>query len=106
MRVRAEEVERLRTDPANRVIDSRAPERYRGDVEPIDPVAGHIPGAINYYNLSNINPDGGTFLRPEALRAKFQALLGDTPSTQVVTYCGSGVAAAHNLLAMEIAGLS
>lgn len=105
MSVRAEEVERLRADPAYRLIDSRAPERYRGEVEPLDPVAGHIPGAANLYSLSNVNPDG-TFLAPEVLRAKFQALLGDVPPSQAITYCGSGVAAAHNLLAMEIAGLS
>lgn len=105
MMVTADEVERLRTDPACRLIDSRAPERYRGEVEPIDPVAGHIPGAVNHYNLSNVNDDG-TFLAPEALRATFRALLGEVPTSQVMTYCGSGVAAAHNLLAMEVAGLS
>ncbi len=104
MRVRVEEVERRRTDPAWRVIDSRAPERYRGEVEPLDPVAGHIPGAVHHYNLSNVNADG-THLAPEELRAKFLALLGDVPATNVVTYCGSGVAAAHNVLAMEVAGL-
>ena len=104
MLVTADEVERLRQDPAYRLIDSRAPERYRGEVEPIDLVAGHIPGAVNHYNLSNVNPDG-TFPAPEVLRAKFLALLGDVPPSKVVTYCGSGVAAAHNLLAMEIAGL-
>ncbi len=105
LRVGAEEVERLRADPAYRLIDSRAPERYRGEVEPLDPVAGHIPGAINLYNLSNVNPEG-TFLAPETLRAKFQALLGSTPAANAITYCGSGVAAAHNVLAMEVAGLS
>ena len=104
MRVDAGAVEQLRADPAYRLIDSRAPERYRGEVEPLDPVAGHIPGAVNHYNLSNANPDG-TFLAPEALRAKFLALLNDVPPENVVMYCGSGVAAAHNVLAMEIAGL-
>jgi thiosulfate/3-mercaptopyruvate sulfurtransferase len=105
MRVTVEDVERVRLDPARLVIDARAPERYRGEVEPLDPVAGHIPGAANLYSLSNVNPDG-TFLAPNILRAKFQALLGDVPPSQAITYCGSGVAAAHNLLAMEIAGLS
>jgi thiosulfate/3-mercaptopyruvate sulfurtransferase len=105
MRVTVEDVERVRLDPAHLVIDARAPERYRGEVEPLDPVAGHIPGAANLYSLSNVNPDG-TFLAPNILRAKFQALLGDVPPSQAITYCGSGVAAAHNLLAMEIAGLS
>jgi thiosulfate/3-mercaptopyruvate sulfurtransferase len=104
LRVSAEEVERLRADPAYRLIDSRAPERYRGEVEPLDPVAGHIPGAVNLYNLSNVNADG-TFLAPEALRAKFLALLDGAPSANAVAYCGSGVAAAHNVLAMEVAGL-
>jgi thiosulfate/3-mercaptopyruvate sulfurtransferase len=101
----AEEVERLRTDPGFRLIDSRAPERYRGEVEPLDPVAGHIPGAVNHYNLSNVNADG-TFRAPEELRAKFRAMLGEVPPSRAVLYCGSGVAAAHNLLAMEVAGLS
>lgn len=105
MRVSAEEVERLRADPAYRVMDSRAPERYRGEVEPIDPVAGHIPGAVNHFNLSNVNPDG-TFRSSEELRQKFLAVLGDAPPSNAVTYCGSGVAAAHNILAMEIAGLA
>jgi len=104
LRVEAEAVGRLRADPAYRLIDSRAPERYRGDVEPLDPVAGHIPGAVNLYNLSNVNPDG-TFRAPEALRAKFRAMLGDVPASNAITYCGSGVAAAHNILAMEVAGL-
>jgi thiosulfate/3-mercaptopyruvate sulfurtransferase len=99
-----EEIERLRQDPAYRLIDARAPERYRGEVEPFDPVAGHIPGAANLFNVSNVEADG-TFLAPEALRAKFLALLGDVPPANVVTYCGSGVAAAHNVLAMEVAGL-
>jgi len=105
MRVRAEEVERVRADPAYRLIDARAPERYRGEAEPLDPVAGHIPGALNLYNLSNVNADG-TFLAPEILRVRFLALLGDVPSSNAITYCGSGVAAAHDILAMEIAGLS
>jgi thiosulfate/3-mercaptopyruvate sulfurtransferase len=103
-RVTAEDVERLRADPAYRLIDSRTPERYRGEREPIDPVAGRIPGAVNVYNLSNVNVDG-TFLAPEALRAKFLSLLGDVPPENVVAYCGSGIAAAHNILALEYAGL-
>jgi thiosulfate/3-mercaptopyruvate sulfurtransferase len=105
MRATLPEVERLRSDNAHRLIDSRAPERYRGEAEPIDPVAGHIPGALNHYNLSNVRADG-TFLAPNELRAKFLSLLGDVPASNVVTYCGSGVAAAHNVLALEVAGLS
>lgn len=100
----AEDVERWREDPAFRIIDARAPERYRGEAEPIDPVAGHIPGARNGYNLAHVNADG-TFLAPAALRARFQALLDETPAANVVMYCGSGVAAAHNVLALEVAGL-
>ncbi len=102
--VTAADVDRLRQDPAYRLVDARAPERYRGEAEPIDPVAGHIPGAVNHYNALNVNPDG-TFLAPEALRARFLDLLGGAPPENVVAYCGSGVAAAHNLLALEIAGL-
>lgn len=105
LRLSAEAVEAIRIDPAYRLIDSRAPERYRGEVEPLDPVAGHIPGAVNLFNLSNVNSDG-TFLPPEVLRAKFAALLGEVPPSHAVTYCGSGVAAAHNILAMDIAGLT
>lgn len=104
MRLTAEAVEQLRADPAYRLIDSRAPERYRGEVEPIDPVAGHIPGAVNLFNLGNVHPDG-TFLAPEVLRAKFTALLGEAPPANTITYCGSGVAAAHTILALEVAGL-
>jgi thiosulfate/3-mercaptopyruvate sulfurtransferase len=94
----------VRSDASHRLIDSRAPERYRGETEPIDPVAGHIPGAVNHPNTANVNADGA-FLAPEALRAKFLALLGDVAPANSITYCGSGVAAAHNVLAMEHAGL-
>ena len=86
------------------LVDARAPERYRGDVEPIDPVAGHVPGALSRPFATNLAPEG-TFKRPEVLRAEFAALLRDTPLERVVHYCGSGVTACHNLLAMEIAGL-
>jgi thiosulfate/3-mercaptopyruvate sulfurtransferase len=104
MRLTVAEVEQVRADPAWRLVDARAPERYRGEVEPLDPVAGHIPGAVNHYNALNVNADG-TFRAPEELRARFLALLGDVPPERVVMYCGSGVAAAHNVLAMEVAGL-
>ena len=100
-----DDIERWRLDPGHLVVDARAPERYRGEQEPIDPVAGHIPGAVNYFNKNNHNPDG-TFLPSERLRAQWLARLGAVPPTKVATYCGSGVAAAHNLLAMEHAGLS
>ena len=83
------------------LIDARAPERYRGDVEPLDPVAGHIPGALNRPFNANLGADG-RFQAPETLRAAFAPLLG---AGEVVHQCGSGVTACHNLLAMEIAGL-
>jgi thiosulfate/3-mercaptopyruvate sulfurtransferase len=86
------------------LLDARAPERFRGDVEPIDPVAGHIPGAVSAPFLENIAADG-TFLSTDALQRRFRALFNDTPPDQVVCYCGSGVTAAHNVLAIKHAGL-
>jgi thiosulfate/3-mercaptopyruvate sulfurtransferase len=86
------------------LLDARGAERFRGDVEPLDPVAGHIPGAINRPFTQNLGPDG-TFKRAAALRAEFDALLHGVPAATVVHQCGSGVTACHNLLAMEIAGL-
>jgi len=83
------------------VIDARAPERYRGDVEPLDAVAGHIPGAVNRFFKDNLLPDG-RFKPAEQLRAEFGPLLDGRP---VVQQCGSGATACHNLLAMEVAGL-
>jgi len=91
-------------DPAWRLLDARAPARYRGEQEPIDPVAGHIPGAVNAPFAENLTPEG-TFRPPEQLRQRFEALLGDVPPERVICYCGSGVTAAHNLLAMAHAGL-
>jgi thiosulfate/3-mercaptopyruvate sulfurtransferase len=91
-------------DPGRRVIDARAPERFRGEVEPIDSVAGHIPGAINHPNARIIAADG-MFLSPAALRASFDSTLQDASPAAAVAYCGSGVAACHLLLALEHAGL-
>ena len=85
------------------VVDARAPERYRGETEPMDPVAGHIPGAINRYLGENLDIDG-TFKDARTLRREFDALLGDAKPDTVVHHCGSGVSACHNLLAMAIAG--
>jgi thiosulfate/3-mercaptopyruvate sulfurtransferase len=87
------------------LLDARAPARYRGEQEPIDPVAGRIPGAINRFNMDNVSPQG-TFKGAAQLKQEFQAVLGDRAPSEVVHYCGSGVAACHNLLAMEIAGLT
>jgi thiosulfate/3-mercaptopyruvate sulfurtransferase len=86
------------------LIDARAPARWRGEAEPIDPEAGRIPGALNRFNMDNIGPDG-TFKPAAALRAEFEQLLGGRAPSEVIHYCGSGVAACHNLLAMEAAGL-
>ena len=86
------------------VLDARTPERYRGEQEPIDPVAGHIPGARNRPWQRNLNPDQ-TFKSAAMLRQEFEAALGSTVPTRVAHQCGSGVTACHNLLAMEIAGL-
>jgi thiosulfate/3-mercaptopyruvate sulfurtransferase len=87
------------------LLDARAPARYRGEQEPIDPVAGRIPGARNRFNMDNVSPQG-TFKSAGQLKQEFQAVLGDRAPSEVVHYCGSGVAACHNLLAMEIAGLT
>ena len=85
------------------LVDARAGERFRGEVEPIDPVAGHIPGAASVPTAGNLAADG-TFLDPAALRQRFTDA-GVVPGRPVVAYCGSGVTAAHELLALEIAGL-
>ncbi len=92
-------------DPGVLLIDARAPERYRGEHEPIDPVAGHIPGAVNRFYRENLDPETERFLPPERLRAAFAALLGAIPPQQTIHYCGSGVTACHNLLAMAHAGM-
>ncbi len=98
------QVDTLRVDPAYRLFDSRAADRYRGENETIDPVAGHIPGAISLPYADNLNADG-TFLAPAVLKARFAAQLGQTPVERAVFYCGSGVTAAHNILAATHAGL-
>jgi thiosulfate/3-mercaptopyruvate sulfurtransferase len=86
------------------LLDARAPARYCGEQEPIDPVAGRIPGALNRFNNDNLTA-AGTFKPAEVLRQEFLAVLGDRPAAGAINYCGSGVSACHNLLAMEIAGL-
>ncbi len=87
------------------LVDARAPERYKGLTEPIDPVAGHIPGARNRLYKDNLLPDG-RFKPGQQLRQEFTALLSGTAPDHIVHQCGSGVSACHNLLAMEVAGLS
>ena len=86
------------------LLDARAPKRFRGEEEPMDPVAGHIPGAINRFWELNLNQNG-QFLPPEVLRTEFKGLLGQTAPQSIIGYCGSGVTSCHNLLAMEYAGL-
>ncbi|MDP2834846.1 MAG: sulfurtransferase [Pseudomonadota bacterium] len=86
------------------IIDARPDRRFSGEFEPLDPVAGHIPGSINWPFDENLDIDG-TFLPPEALRENYQALMKGRAPWQVIHTCGSGVTACHNLLAMEVAGL-
>jgi thiosulfate/3-mercaptopyruvate sulfurtransferase len=86
------------------ILDARSDRRFTGEYEPADPVAGHVPGALNLQFEDNLDVDG-TFLPPEALRETYQALLKGKPTWQVIHMCGSGVTACHNVLAMEIAGL-
>ena len=85
------------------LLDARSAERYRGEVEPLDRVAGHIPGALNRPHSRNIAADG-TFRSPEELRADFEGMLHGRAAEDLVHYCGSGVSACHNVLAMTIAG--
>jgi thiosulfate/3-mercaptopyruvate sulfurtransferase len=85
------------------LLDARAGERYRGDQESVDPVAGHIPGALSAPTTENLAPDG-RFLEPAALRRRFAAL-GATGAGEVAAYCGSGVTACHQILALRLAGI-
>jgi thiosulfate/3-mercaptopyruvate sulfurtransferase len=85
------------------LLDARAAERYRGEVEPIDKIAGHIPGALN--RPYSLNLENGRFRAAEVLKQEFLALLGRHRASETILYCGSGVTACHNLLAMEVAGL-
>lgn len=85
------------------LIDARAPERYNGEIEPVDPVAGHIPGAVNVPTTANLRDDG-TFRDPEEIRAVY-AEVGAVPGAEIAVYCGSGVTAAHDVLALASAGI-
>ena len=91
--------------PGPLLVDARAPNRFRGENETLDPVAGHIPGAANRFFQLNLAANG-CFKQAAALNQEFAGLLGDASPAGVAHYCGSGVTACHNLLAMEIAGLS
>jgi thiosulfate/3-mercaptopyruvate sulfurtransferase len=100
--VGTEEVERLRSDPGVAILDLRAGERYRGETEPIDPVAGHIPGATSAQWTDNLDGEG-RFRSPEELRRRYEEL--GASGRRVVVHCGSGVTACHGLVALELAGL-
>lgn len=104
MRISVDEVRAQLGTSGTLLIDARAPERYEGRTEPIDRVGGHIPGAVNRYYRANAGDDF-TLLPPEELRAQFLEVLGSHTPAQAVMYCGSGVTACQNLLAMAQAGL-
>jgi thiosulfate/3-mercaptopyruvate sulfurtransferase len=95
---------RFHESPSIKVVDARVAERFSGRQEPIDPVAGHVPGAVNRFWKENLQPDG-RFKPAAALRAEYDRLLAGMDPGQVVHMCGSGVTACHNLFAMEMAGL-
>jgi len=104
MTIAAQQLQKALTQERCLLIDARAEQRYCGESEPMDPLAGHICGAVNHPCTNNLDADG-KFLSPNRLLEMFTALLGDTPAQQVVHSCGSGVTACHNMLAMELAGL-
>jgi thiosulfate/3-mercaptopyruvate sulfurtransferase len=97
------EVDELRNDARWKVLDVRSAPRFRGETEPIDPIAGHIPGAVNLPFSQNL--EDGRFKNAEALRRQYEALLGGTPPQRLIVHCGSGVTACHTLVALELAGL-
>jgi thiosulfate/3-mercaptopyruvate sulfurtransferase len=99
----AEQLQARLGDPEMTLIDARAEARFRGEVEPIDPVAGHIPGALCAAFNENLGPDG-RFLSPEQLKQRFAAKLQNRAPENLVAYCGSGVTACHNLFALCLAG--
>lgn len=102
--VSSEDLETMRNNPLYRVLDARTADRYRGENETIDPVAGHIPGAISAPYPDNLNPDG-RFRSDESLAERYRRLIEGVPIDHVVAYCGSGVTATHDILAMMKAGL-
>ena len=104
LRLPLEQVQSALDEASVLLVDARAPERFEGRSEPIDRTPGHIPGAVNYFYQRNVSDDG-VMLPSETLKAQFDEVLGGRPADQVVMYCGSGVSACHNLLAMEHAGI-
>lgn len=103
--VTKEDVARHLEDGTQTLVDARAPQRYRGEVEPLDPVAGHIPGALNRPFAQNLGADGRFKPGPQ-LRAEFEQLLAGRDPATVVHHCGSGVSAVPNVIAMELAGFA
>ena len=99
------EVERALRDPAALLVDARAQERYAGTTEPIDPVAGHIPGAVNHPFTANLDA-AGHFLHGDEIKRRWQERLSGRQPRQLIAMCGSGVTACHNLLSLEVAGLT
>ena len=99
-----EEVEKVSQDAEHIVIDVRATPRYNGDFEPLDLVAGHIPGAVNIPFTENLD-DSELFKSPQELKEKYTQLFGDIPEENRIFHCGSGVTACHSLLAIAHAGL-
>ena len=102
--VRSEDVEQMRKDARYRVFDSRSTDRYQGENETIDPVAGHIPGAISAPYLENFTT-AGLFRPVQELQERFRVLLGEVTAADATFYCGSGITAAHNVFALAHAGL-
>jgi thiosulfate/3-mercaptopyruvate sulfurtransferase len=102
--VTTEQVQGYKSDPRYIILDARSGQRFRGEVEPIDPVAGHIPGAVSAPCEENVTAEG-KFLPQEILRRRFEKLTKSVPPENVICYCGSGVTAAHNIIAMAYAGL-
>ena len=105
LRLGVKDVEARLGDPSVLLIDARAPERFEGGAEPLDRTAGHIPGAVNHFFRRNVT-DEGVMMSPDRLRQQFAEVIGERSPDHVVMYCGSGVTACQNLLAMEHAGLS
>jgi len=102
--VGSDELAELLKEGHRLLVDARAPERFAGTVEPIDPVAGHVPGAVNHPFTANLAGDG-RFLPAEELERRWRERLNGVPPADTIAMCGSGVTACHNLLALEIAGL-
>ncbi len=102
--VTTEQVDAIRKNPHFRLLDARSDDRFRGRNEVIDPIPGHIPGAVSAAYAGNLNTDG-TFRSNKLLESRYKKIVGDVPIENVVCYCGSGVTATHDILAMMIAGM-